>query len=300
MFMRSVFAAAVMAVLCVSAAAAEEDCRLTLAASLPMLPGVPGRVAIPAGFAGKDGTLLIDTGSPISGLAPSGAARLGLEPHVITSDARLRFPYAGGDVTHYVKFKEFKLGDMTAPTGQFIIMPLDTRETDGLIGADFLRQFDVEFDFANGKVNLFQPHPCKGKVVYWTNTAPVATVPVHNTANDPHLRVELKLDGKTVPAIIDTGAPVTSLSDQAAHDWFNVDENTPGVRKLNANRLRYKFGALSFEGVMVQSPEININHSVTTEKPTYEVLVGYDVLRHFHMYLSYKERMLYLTEATAH
>jgi predicted aspartyl protease len=283
-----------------SSALAEEDCRLTLAASVPMDPSNRYRVLIPAELDGKPLRLLIDTGSPFTGITHHAAERLQADVHLITSDIRVSAPYAGGLVTHYAKVKQFKLGEMVAPRAQFFIMPREERDADGLLGADFLRQFDVEFDFANAKVNFFQPHPCKGKVVYWTQTEPVSVVPFRAEKYDPHLRVDLLLDGKSVPAIIDTGAPTTSLSDQAARDWFQIDDKTPGVEKLGHDALRYRFKALELEGLVVQNPEITIVHGAITDRPNYEALVGLSTLRQLHLYIAYKEHKLYVTSATAH
>lgn len=293
-------AGAFAALLALSSAMAEDDCRLTLAASLPIDPSNIHRVIIPAEIDGKPLRLFIDTGSPFTGITPAAAQRLQADVHLITGELRPIFPYAGGQVTHFAKVKQFTLGGMTAPRAQFVIMPHEETDADGLLGADFLRQFDVEFDFANAKVNLFAPHPCNGKVVYWTQTETVSMIPFRAEQSDPHLRLDLVLDGKSVPAIIDTGAPRTSISDQAARDWFQIDENTPGVVKLGHNTLRYRFKALELEGLTVQNPEIMIVHGVVIDRPNYQALVGLNTLRQLHLYVAYKEHKLYVTSATAH
>lgn len=298
--MKSTLAAALALFALCQAAAAEEDCRLTLAASLPMSPENIGRVIVPAEIDGKPLNLLVDTGSPLTGITQRAADRLGIQTHLITGDVALYAPYAGGRVTHFAKVKNFKLGDMIAPRAKFMVMPHDSEESDGLIGADFLKQFDVEFDFAAGKLNLFQPHPCPGKVVYWTQTAPVAVIPFSVEQYGGDVRIGLTLDGKHVPTVLDTGAPHTSISATTAGTWFDVDENTPGVERFDGGLLRYHFKNLSFEGIAVADPEIDILPVKNAHSLDFQALLGMNVLRRLHLFVAYREHKLYVTAASAH
>jgi predicted aspartyl protease len=289
------------ALLVLSSAMAEEDCRLTLAASLPIDPHNSHRVIIPAEIDGKPLRLIIDTGSGHTGLTKHAAERLGLEAHVITSGFTPNFPYAGGRAKEFVWLKSFKLADMRADRVEFFVLDADWKgDYDGLLGADFLHQFDVEFDFAANKLNLFAPHPCKGKVVYWTHDAPVAVIPFENEQYDRHIRFDMTLDGKTVPTVLDTGAPSTSISIAMASAWFQVDEKTPGVEALNGQYHRARFKALTLDGITVENPEITLLPEVNARGANYEGLLGMNVLRQLHVFVAYKEHKLYVTSATAH
>jgi len=285
-----------------SPSSAEEDCRLQLVASLPISASNPHRVIIPASLNGKSLQLAIDTGSGASALSKAAADRLGLEPQII-ADLNMRpfLPYAGGRATHYVRAPNFTLGEMRAPIASFFILPSEMSEADGFMGADFLRQFDVEIDFANGKLNLFKPHRCADKVVYWTQDA-VAVVPFESEQADKHIHLHMKLDGVDVPTELDTGAPNTSISLRTAKAWFGLDEKSPGMEEVRGGgSYHYRFKALSLEGITVQNPVLLI-HDVTSSGKTddFSALLGITILHQLHVYIAYKEHKLYVTSADAH
>lgn len=299
--MRGAVAAAFAVFVLAGAAAAQDECRLTLAASLPISPENVRRVIIPAELDGKPVNLAIDTGSPFTALTHRAVDRLGLETRLITARLRINFPYGGGRVTHYAPVRNFKLGQMTAGRARFIVMPGDMNEADGLLGVDFLGRFDVDFDFAGGKVNLFLPHPCAGKAVYWTHSAPLAVIPFEGGESGGKIRIEVALDGRRMPATVDTGAPNTSISLTTATSWFHIDENTPGVRDLRDGAFRYRFKTLSLDGITVQNPDMLI-HAKAKGGHTidFQALLGMNVLRQLHLFVSYKEKAVYATAAAAH
>ena len=94
--------------------------------------------------------------------------------------------------------------------------------SDGLLGADFLYYFDLDFDFAKARLRLVSPEHCKGKVVYWTK-GDYGTVPFEY--KDRKIRLNIRLDGKDVVAYLDTGAADTVMSLEAAADLFGWNED---------------------------------------------------------------------------
>src|ERR1700744_2956847 len=53
----------------------------------------------------------------------------------------------------------------------FMVMPRVARvDGAGVLGADLLSHFDVDFDFGANKLNLFQPSSCGDRAVYWSDT----------------------------------------------------------------------------------------------------------------------------------
>lgn len=299
---------AVAAVCSFGAAKAEQDCRLQLAASLPIETSHPWRVIIPAMVSGQPVRLAVDTGSGHSALSQEAVERLGLKTDIITG-MRPYLPYAGGEAKYVAKTKDFTLGTMTAPKAVFFVMPSKWTDSDGLIGADFLRHFDVEFDFAAHKMNLFAPHRCPGKVVYWTDEANVSVVPFHMATTDPnavvsmldpHIRLTFTLDGQKVPAILDTGAPNTGINLTQANVWFGLDEASPGMKAVGDRGAHlYHFKTLALEGVTIPNPEILIHPLDLSRKLSDDSLLGMSVLRKFHLYIAYDERKLYVTAADA-
>lgn len=290
---------AVVAVCSFGAAKAEEDCRLQHVATLPIEAAHPGRVIVPGEIDGKPLRLIVDTGSPFSGLAQGVVDRLGIETRIIAGH-RPYFPYAGGEMKYYVRTTAFKLGDMPAPRALLFVMP-GMQDADGLIGADFFRHFDVEFDFAHNKMNLFLPHRCPGKAVYWTDESSVAVIPFHMNEADPHIRFDIALDGKNVPAVLDTGAPSTTINQVQAKVWFGLDENSPGMTAAKQTGAHiYHFKTLALEGVTIPNPEIFIHPLDLSRKLSDDSLFGMSMLRRFRLYIAYDERKLYVTAADAH
>jgi predicted aspartyl protease len=298
-----------MAAACLSGAAkAEQDCRLQLAATLPIENKHPWRVIVPAQVEGKSVRMIIDTGSSHSALSQEAADRLGIKTSIIAG-MRPYLPYAGGEAKYYAKTKGFTLGSMTAPKALFFIMPVKMEEADGLIGADFLRHFDLEFNFADHTLNVFAPHRCPGQVVYWTDAANVAVLPFHMATTDrndvvsmldPHIRFTMSLDGRDVPAILDTGASHTAINLMQARVWYHLDEKSPGMEAVGDNGAhRYRFKTLAFGGVSVANPEVLIHPLDQSRELSDEGLLGMATLRKLRVYIAYEERTLYITAADA-
>ena len=133
----------------------------------------------------------------------------------------------------------------------------------GVLGPDILRNYDVDMDFGARKLQLISPDHCEGKVVYWT--APTVAIVPMRLAQDGKTVISVKLDGQQLDAVINTGAPNTILNLDVAEDRFNVDVNAPDVKQVgqlgkiaSAKIYRRQFQSLSFEGVTINNPEINL------------------------------------------
>lgn len=295
----TILAFVILAVPFAPPAAAEEDCRLQLIAELPIVPTRDNRVIVPALINGKPVQLMIDTGAPTSIIDQAAVDRLGLKPHLITSG--MRFTFFGGErMSYYVRDASFTLGTMTAPKVQFLISSDRSPEHDGILGLDFLMQFDVDFDIAGGKVNLFAPHRCANRAVYWTqDDAAVAILPFTMSEYDRHLRIHTKINGRDIDAVFDTGAGSTRMNLETADVWFGVNDKSPGIEDLDDGVYAYRFDTLSLEGVTVKSPEVVLETRENTKFPNFEILLSMSVLRQLHFLISFKERQIYITGASA-
>lgn len=293
--------AAVAVFLCMVPALAEEDCRLTIAAALPVSPDESGRLSVPASIGGKDIRLMVDTGSPSSVLTQGAAEKLGLEVRVVTAPAKFRL-YGGEHLKRYVRITDFRLGKLTAPNAEFLVMPDRLSPgVDGLLGADFIAQFDVDFDFAAAKLNLFEPHRCPGRVVYWTqDEAAIAVIPFETRPYDSHIEIAVAIDGKPIKAIVDTGASTSTLNVEAAAGLGVATDGLKAVGNTADPNYTFPFKTLSFEGVTVTSPRIILVPRDKSHFTDYRALLGITVLRQLHLFIAYKERKLYATAADAH
>jgi predicted aspartyl protease len=161
-------------------------------------------------------------------------------------------------------------------------------------------------------------------VVYWKPDA-VAVVPII-VAADGHILARVKLDGQTEYAMLDTGAWNTTLTDREATLAYGLklgSADTPDSGAI-ANHpelrvFRHQFKSLEFEGISVANPDVAVvpdkSHGILdasgqaptgshiadsrTDESHVTMLIGMNVLRHFHLYIAYKEQKLYITAAGA-
>ncbi len=180
----------------------------------------------------------------------------------------------------------------------------------GILAADYMGKFDIELDFAGGKMNYFSPDHCPGKVVYWP-TAAIAVVPMRFLVS--HMIVNVDLDGHSFKAIIDTGATDTTLSMAEAKRVFDVTSDDRN------QAFEHIFKKLSFEGLEVANPHVIVipdkvgsndpNNGFITGTRTRRVddrdasdpamLIGMNILSKLHLYIAFAENKIYITPASA-
>ena len=305
--MRQIIPAALLAVsvaIAVPARAEERpdwpaDCTLERLAGLPMSLKT-GHVTIPASVNGKDVTLGIDTGGPFSSLTLAAAHRIGNVGH--RDDLRI------GD--H--ELNRVYMAWMESFPG-----------VDGLIAPDVLDKYDAEFDFGGAIFRLFKPHPCANRAVYWTDSY---TVIPFTLTNDGHVRVPVTLDGQSAYAILDTGSPISILSMQDAGRMFGLDPDSANIKAARTvsglwsnlhlapytsgvwnapsravSAYSYPFKTINMGGISVTDPPIEVTQGRNFLAPdSAALLLGNDVLSHFHLTIAYREQKLYITDAEAH
>ncbi|MEI9991264.1 MAG: retropepsin-like aspartic protease [Rhizomicrobium sp.] len=192
-------------------------------------------------------------------------------------------------------------------------------ELAGVLAPDILKHYDIDVDFGADKMNLFSPDHCAGKVIYWKPDA-VAVVPMR-VLHSGHIIVSVLLDGQPVTAIIDTGAYHTTLALPVAETQFDLTLGSAAaprignlIGKPSAYVYRHIFKTLAFEGIVVRNPQVEIIPDLLRrvaadaaapvtgtrigDPRMFEgaaMLIGMSILRHFHIYISYKEQRLYVT-----
>lgn len=307
------------------APASAEDCPpLTLITSVDLVPSENGReVFVPVTIAGADKLMLLDTGGAISELMSDAVDELKLprrHGNVALYDISGHF---SSEFTHGA----FQLGRLTANDAAFIVAPRSNdfwsdKRIAGVLAPDILKQYDVHIDFGANKLSLLSQKHCERKVIYWPASA-VAVVPMRVLASG-HIIVPVLLDGHSLYALIDTGAYNTTLTIPEAEGTFNLKLGSPdaphaGVLQNRPGSFTYKhvFHNLTFEGISVSNLNVEIiphmNRDLFANRPETgtrianprhaedkaSMLIGMDVLRHFHLYIAYKEERLYITPVEA-
>jgi predicted aspartyl protease len=317
-----VYPAAILAALMTSAMVAipaqAKDCQpLKMYASIPLSASEDGRrYYVPVQIGGLDKRLILDTGAEISEISEELAKTLNLRIHTTPLHT---YDVTGKYSDRFTKVP-FKIGRLNLGESDFMVVPAlnHTAEADvvGLLGADFLMKFDVSLDPSAKKLDLLSPEHCPDKVVYWPASA-IARVPVE-CLRYGHLVVDIELDDKPFRAILDTGAWQSTIRIQAARKQLGVEHggpDSPPAGELNGTigltTYRHVFKTLSFEGVTVANPTIQLipdmleaplsstptglRIKVTEDAAKPEMLLGMDILRHLHLYIAYKDRFVYLT-----
>ena len=296
------------------------DCKpLNIVSSLDMTPLAPGGVAtIPITINGVEKRFLLDTGGVVAQISSAAADALKLP----RQDSNIEIYAVDGSVSRTAaRVQDFGLGKLH---GGGIMLQISAGDFggkfDGLFSPVPFTAYDFEVNFAARKLNILSNDHCEGKVIYWPSQA-LAMVPI--AIRGVHVTVPVKLDGRDFTAIIDTGAGHTSISQDAALSAFGLRPDSPGMvanghigTDENAVRYRYAFKTLTFEGVTVANPGVEIlpnimnrnadpNHKINSlierhsdDVALPEAIVGMDVLSKLHLYFAFKEKKLYITEAS--
>ena len=280
-------------------ATSEPDCSLKQYASIDLHASVPNRILVPADIEGHRLVFIIDTGAPVGVLKAGVAFALHLPFEPLTGRPRLEL--VGKPVVATTHIPSLELGGMSDPNPRFGLVPNDTLEggVAGTLGADIWQNFNIEFDFAANKMNLFAPDHCPAKFVYWTKE-PFAAIPFHFDQLE-HIIIPVAVDGVRLEAIVDTGAPaaiVMNLDSARAH--FSWAFPPPELKAVDEERghYTYPFKLLSLAGASVHNPSVRLDKSLTLQGV--DLLVGAEALRAFHVFISYKDKVIYLTARDAH
>ena len=198
-----------LALSCWTGIARAQSCSLVEFASLDMLTLPTGEFEVPVTLNNRTFPMVVDIGGADTSITGEVADELGLERSWTWQGGRF---LNNVGINQLVKVSELRIGPLSASNGwKVLIIPnnLVPQTAAGLLAPDFFVDDDVEFDFYRGKFNLFQHNKCSGHVVYWTHDA-YAAVPM-TVDRLRHISVQAWLDGKTVTAILDTGAPTSII-----------------------------------------------------------------------------------------
>jgi hypothetical protein len=291
-----------------------EDCKLKQLASLDVIVK-DNDVLLPVTVGGQSGGyFILSFPALVSGISDATSDSLHLKRSSISSQLIVNLD--GKSIREHVSVP-IQMGGASGDITMGVIpqyAPSDKRII-GVIGIDILGRFDVDLDLAHSKINLFSPDHCSGRVVYWTGSGAVA-VPM-KFRNGQNFVIPMQLDGQDIDASLSTGG-YPELSSRVAQDLFNIDEPIPD----NGPKPRHRFKTLSVEGLTITNPEIAIykdnsgcngkykmkevplhtEHSVELMKcfGAPDFLLSLMELKKLHVYLAFKERMLYASGADAH
>ncbi|HLI17716.1 MAG TPA: aspartyl protease family protein [Rhodanobacteraceae bacterium] len=246
---------------------------------------------------------MIDTGAEYNFMSHAAAAALGLRP----SPAPFGFWMGGIGGSAYAeiaRIKDFGILDTDFHNVEFVVGGSDAGEA--ALGANLLDFADLEIDLAHGKLTLFKPEGCrKAPLAYWVKnggTYNVADLRPSYNQYDKRSFVDVTINGKTVRALLDSGAAATLL-DRRAAKRVGIDLHGPGVKA--AGRIR-GVGAKTYQSWIVpiatfsvgtetiQHSEMLVMDGNFSDGST-DMVLGVDFMLAHHMYIANSQGKIYFT-----
>ena len=194
---------------------------------------------------------------------------------------------------------------------------------DGLMTAGFFKQDDVELDFARNTLTYLTPTNCADpdQVAYWPHAA-VAAIPM--TSLDGKIQIEVSIQGRSIPAVIDTTSSRTVMRRDVAELIFGLKAGTPDMMPEGELRdgtglavYQHVFPLISFTGnvtaynvpMLIQSNSMirdpnrtpilgsRAQFAADSSQRIPSLTLGMDVLHQLHFYVVRSQQTLYVTSA---
>jgi tetratricopeptide (TPR) repeat protein/predicted aspartyl protease len=251
---------------------------------------------------GTEVPMLVDSGAFFSLLSASTASQLqlplsrlpvGLEIHGYTGrvDARLTRVEKVGLLKTELQNVEFIVGGNEIGAG---IM--------GVLGRNILSMADTEYDLAHGAVRLsFPKGDCaKTDFAHWAGAAPVVVVPLEADDPDGETAIGLKvgINGTRTLAVLDTGAPQTSLTLKAARR-AGIEQSdlqpyghASGVGEGRVKTWTAPVALFELGGEKIANNRLEIDDN---SRADFGMLLGLDYFLSHRIYVSRLQGQVYLT-----
>ncbi len=288
---------------CGIAPAAPEACRLAKLAEIPVTLA-DGFVSVAATIDGKPVTLLVDTGAESSLVTPSAMARLALPADPQRTSV---IQGIGGTITtRNAALRSLAIGGMELLDQSAAVAPLPTPQGEplqaaGLLGADWLSAFDVEFDLPHQRMALYRAAGCHGGDVPWQG--PRASVGA-DVSPSGAVVLPMAVDGRPVAALLDSGSNLSTLG-QAAAAHAGLDaaalagdaaSQSVGVDGAVNPTHYHQFAELRLGAIHYVAPVLSVSG---LRWPGADMLLGTDWLRQNRVWVSYGARRVTVQPAGA-
>jgi tetratricopeptide (TPR) repeat protein/predicted aspartyl protease len=180
----------------------------------------------------QDVRLVVDTGAFFSMISAAMAQelklRVGPAPRGLTVSG-----VGGNTVPSVATAKVFTIANVDIPNVEFLVGGSEAGGgSSGLLGQNFLVNWDVEYDLAKGAIRLFRDTDCgKQFLAYWAiqNQQPYTLTNIEKvTPRYPHAIGHAYINGQKISVMFDSGAYRSLLSLKAAAR-AGVKVDSPGV-----------------------------------------------------------------------
>jgi predicted aspartyl protease len=299
-----------------SGTALAAKCTLVKVAEWPVR-STKGSPIVDGAINGQKVGVLLDTGSTTTLIMRAAAERLAL----VRSPARgVRMLGIGGETAvENAAIDELTIGEMRQRN--FRALVAGEHEFGGdvalVLGEDFLHRVDVEFDLPHARVRLFEARDCEGapSLAYWSKEGvPTAEIePIHEP--EPSIELTVTVNGRAVPAQLDSGAWVSTLT-KAEAARLGVTPDSPGVVGAGCGRglgqallesWRGAFESIAIGNEVIRNPTLTFadlwrkvaytepGSLVPVSRVHPQLLLGADFLRTHRVLVAHSQRRIYFT-----
>jgi predicted aspartyl protease len=252
---------------------------------------------------GKPVGVMLDTGASQTLLMKAAAERLDV-PTRPTQEFMVGF---GGQSRVFVTtLEEVRIGDAVRKNWRMKVAGEGAfRGTDLILGDDFFKVVDMEFDYAKGVIRLFQPENCqKSFLGYWDANAQV--VPMED---GDKIHFNVRVNGREARAMLDSGAS-SSIVALAFAESVGLSTDSPSVLPgscssgLGGGGLRNwvgTFDTVTIGGQTIRDARIRIQDYTTdfarARGHAPDLFLGTDFLRSHRVYVARSQNKVYFTHA---
>lgn len=278
---------------------AAQACTYTPIGKLPLrYSGTGLEITTEGSINGTPAALLVDTGAYATALTRTGTERRGIR---LYPTGRRAQGFGGTSPIYASIANEFIVGPVRAGRSNMPVIGSfgDTPSYDGILGAPFLFQTDVEISLATKQLTFFVPDRCGDTWLgYWGKD--VQAVPLRR--HDQHHmnpKFFVRINGKELEAMIDTGAFASMITADAAKR-AGIALDGPGVTRGSdiggigdyAAQRWHVTTTFQIGEETVQNAEMGVENSGLNMA---DVVLGADFLRSHRVLFALSQNKLYFS-----
>ena len=280
------------------------NCRYVPVAKLPIdYSDAAHRARVSATVNGKPARMIIDTGAYTTALFRPAAERLGL-PLDITG--HYSSGIGGTSVNYATRVDDFAMGGLRTGRVPMRVIgnsSIGAGDGDGLVGVDFLLQTDMELSLAGQYLQFFRASGCADTyLAYWGSDAiEIPFTGKEERSNKPYVTVEL--NGARLTAILDTGAPRSSVHRHGA-ELAGIRLDAPDVRQgrkvggigdEHVDTWVATFDSFAIGQESMKKVDLQIVDDSSRGRGEVDVVLGVDFLRAHRILFAMSQDRLYLS-----
>ena len=282
-------------------AAAESQCKYTPIGKLPLRYSGPGlEITTEGTINGLPAELLVDTGASQTYLTRTGTERRNIRLYATGR----RSSGIGGTSPIYASIvNEFIVGPVRAGRSNMPVLGSmgDTPIYDGILGSPFLFQTDVEISLAAKHLIFFVPEKCGSTWLgYWGKDVQSVPMRMHGGEHHRNPKFFVRINGKELEAMIDTGATTSSItSDAARRAGISLDgpdaergRGIIGVGSHTASNWYVTVKTFQIGEETVQNARMSVEDSGLNMA---DVLLGADFVRAHRLLFAMSQNKLYFS-----